>query len=316
MRLHLVDGTYELFRAHYSRRPPHIREGRDLKATVGLASSMLALLQDPTEAVSHVAIAFDNPIRSIRNDWFEGYKSDEGVPEELRAQFDLAEDAAHSLGMTVWSMDRYEADDALATAAARWRDRVSQVRILTPDKDLGQSIVGERVVLVDRVRRRIIDEAELWKTRGVRPASVPDWLALVGDTADGLPGLAGFGEKTAAALLRAFGHLEAIPANPRDWPPDVRQADRLARTLAAEMEQAVFYRKLATLFDDVPLPERLEDLEWTGVPGDAFDTWCARVGANDLRDRSASTLRTRPESPTAGTPSEEGDPDAVDLPDS
>jgi 5'-3' exonuclease len=297
VRLHVVDGTYELFRAHYSRRPPHVHEGRDLKATVGLASSMLALLHDSTEAVSHVAIAFDNPIRSIRNDWFEGYKSDEGVAEELRGQFDLAEDAVRSLGMTVWSMDRYEADDALATAAARWRDRVSQVRILTPDKDLGQSILGERVVLVDRLRRRTIDEAELLKTRGVRPASVPDWLALVGDAADGLPGIAGFGEKTAAALLRAFGHLEGIPANPREWPPGVRQADRLARTLSAEMDRAVFYRKLATLFDDVPLPQRFEDLEWTGVPHESFDAWCALVGANDLRDRSASNLRMRPEKP-------------------
>lgn len=295
MRLHLVDGTYELFRAHYSRRPAHSHAGRDLKATVGLASSMLALLRDPAEAVSHVAIAFDNPIRSIRNDWFDGYKSDEGVAPELRAQFDSAEDAARSLGIVVWSMDRYEADDALATAAARWRDRVDQVRLLTPDKDLGQSIVGQRVVLVDRVRQRTIDEAELLKTRGIRPESVPDWLALVGDAADGLPGIAGFGEKTAAALLRVFGHLEAIPANARDWPPEVRQADRLARTLTAEIDSALFYRKLATLFDDVPLAEGLDELEWTGLPRDAFDAWCVRVGAGDLRDRLGSTLGSRQE---------------------
>jgi 5'-3' exonuclease len=254
VRLHLIDGTYELFRAHFSKRPPHVLDGRDRKATVGLASSMIALLDDPEEAVSHVAIAFDNPIRSIRNEWFDGYKTDEGVPPELLAQFDAAEEAARALGMVVWSMNRFEADDALATGAARWRDRVSQVRVMTPDKDLGQSVLGERVVLVDRLRRRTIDEEELVKTRGVRPESVPDWLALVGDSADGLPGIAGFGEKTAAALLHAFGHLESIPRDPRAWPPHIRQADRLAATLATEMDAAIFYRKLATLFDDVPLP--------------------------------------------------------------
>jgi 5'-3' exonuclease len=285
VRLHLVDGTYELFRAHFSRRPPHVREGRELKATVGLASSMLALLEDSEEAVSHVAIAFDNPIRSIRNDWYDGYKTDEGVPPELLAQFDPAEEAARALGMVVWSMDRYEADDALATAAARWRDRVEQVRVLTPDKDLGQSIVGSRVVLVDRLRRRTIDQDELLKSRGLRPESVPDWLALVGDTADGIPGIAGFGEKTAALLLRAFGHLEAIPREARAWPGEVRQGPRLAETLARELEQAIFYRKLATLIVDVPLPERLEDLEWMGVPREAFKRWCTEVGAEDLRER-------------------------------
>jgi 5'-3' exonuclease len=286
MRLHLVDGTYELFRAHFSRRPPHDHGGVDLKATVGLAAAMLALLHDEEERVSHVAIAFDNPIRSIRNDWFDGYKTDEGVPAELLAQFDLAEEAARALGMVVWSMDRYEADDALATGAARFRDGVEQVRVLTPDKDLGQALAGRRVVLVDRARKRVIDEDEFFVRRGVRPASVPDWLALMGDAADGIPGLAGFGEKTAAALLRAFGHIEGIPAAPRSWPPEVRQAERLAATLAAERPQALLYRKLATLFDDVPLAERLEDLAWRGVPRPAFEAWCDSVGApSDVRQR-------------------------------
>ena len=287
MRLHVVDGTYELFRAHFSKRPGHEHDGRDLKATTGLASSMLALLHDEGEAVSHVAIAFDNPIRSVRNEWFPGYKTDEGVPPELLAQFDLAEDAAHAVGMTVWSMDRYEADDALATAAARWRDHVEQVRVLTPDKDLGQSIRGERVVQVDRLRNRVIDESELWKKRGIRPESVPDWLALVGDTADGIPGLPGFGEKTAAALLREYRHLEGIPHAPSSWPGEIRGADRLAATLAGQMDAVLLYRKLATLIDDVPLPERLEDLAWRGVPRDAFEAWCDRVGANQL-------LKSRP----------------------
>ncbi len=285
MRLHVVDGTYELFRAHFSKRPAHEHEGRDLKATVGLASSMLALLHDGEERVSHVAIAFDNPIRSIRNDWFAGYKTDDGVPLELLAQFDAAEDAARSVGMAVWSMNRYEADDALATAAARWRDEVEQVRVLTPDKDLGQAIRGERVVQVDRVRKAVIDENELWKRRGVRPKSIPDWLALVGDAADGLPGIAGFGEKTAAALLGKYGHLEDIPGAATSWPGDIRSAERLAATLAGEMQAALLYRKLATLVEDVPLPERLEDLAWTGVPRGAFEAWCDRVGVSQLKSR-------------------------------
>jgi 5'-3' exonuclease len=280
MRLHVVDGTYELFRAHFSKRPD-----RDSKATVGLAASMLALLHDDQEAVSHVAIAFDNPIRSIRNDWFDGYKTDEGVPPELLAQFDLAEDAARSLGMTVWSMDRFEADDALATAAARWQGEVEQVRILTPDKDLGQCIRGQRVVQIDRLRKAFIDEPEVLRRRGVRPQSIPDWLALVGDTADGIPGIPGFGERTAAALLRIHDHIESIPQASASWPPDVRGADRLAATLRERMTDALLYRKLATLFEDVPLPERLEDLAWRGVPRAAFAAWCDRMDANDLRDR-------------------------------
>jgi 5'-3' exonuclease len=260
-------------------------DGRDLKATVGLAASMLGLLHDAEEKVSHVAIAFDNPIRSVRNDWFDGYKTDEGVAPELLAQFDLAEDAARSLGMVVWSMDQYEADDAMATAAARFCDQVEQVRLLTPDKDLGQSIRGRRVVQVDRLRQRVTDEDELLLRRGVAPTSIPDWLALVGDSADGIPGIAGFGERTAALLLRAYGHLEGIPRDPSAWPAEIRGAHRLAATLAEEMPLARLYRKLATLIDDVPLPERLEDLAWRGVPRAAFESWCERLGTTELRDR-------------------------------
>jgi 5'-3' exonuclease len=283
MRLHLVDGTYELFRAHFSHRPAHVHGGRDLKATVGLAESMLALLGDADEGVSHIAIAFDNPIRSVRNDWYDGYKTDEGVPAEILAQFDPAEDAARALGIVVWSMDRYEADDALATAAARWRDSVEQVRILTPDKDLGQCIFGEKVVVVDRMRRKVTDEQALLGKRGIRPSHVADWLALVGDTADGFPGIEGFGEKTAAALLRAFGRIEDIPRDPRAWPGEIRQRDRLAGTLAAQMQDALLYRKLATLITDVPLPESLEDLRWPGIPREPFEAWCESIGAGTVR---------------------------------
>jgi 5'-3' exonuclease len=283
-RLHLVDGTYELFRAHFSKRPPHRGpDGRDAKATVGLAASMLNLLHDRDEAVTHVAIAFDNPIRSVRNEWFDGYKTEEGVPPELLAQFDAAEDAARALGMVVWSMDRYEADDALATGAARWGGAVDQVRLLTPDKDLGQCIRGRRVVQVDRMRRALIDEEELMRRRGIAPASLPDWLALVGDTADGIPGIPGFGEKTAAALLRVYGRIEAIPDDARGWPADVRGAPRLAAALSERREAALLYRKLATLIDDVPLREELGELAWNGLPAEAFLAWCDRLRASDLR---------------------------------
>jgi 5'-3' exonuclease len=280
MRLHVVDGTYELFRAHFSKRPE-----RPSKATVGLAAAMVALLHEEEEAVTHVAIAFDNPIRSVRNDWFDGYKTDEGVPPELLEQFDAAEEAALALGMVVWSMKQYEADDALATAVKRWAGDVEQVRILTPDKDLGQCLRGQRVVQVDRVRRRIIGEEDLLARRGIRPWSVPDWLALVGDSADGIPGLPGFGEKTAATLLRRFEHLEAIPKDAAAWPTDVRGADKLAATLVVRMEDALLYRKLATLIDDVPLRESLEDLRWRGVPKRAFAGWCDRMRVRDLTDR-------------------------------
>lgn len=284
-RLHLVDGTYELFRAHFSHRPEHVHAGRDLKATVGFVESMLGLLRDPSERVTHIAIAFDNPIESVRNDWFDGYKTGAGVPAPLLAQFGLAEEAARALGIVVWSMDRHEADDALATAAARWRDAVEQVRILTPDKDLGQCIRGQLVVLVDRMRRRVIDEQELWQRRGLRPAHVPDWLALVGDAADGIPGIAGFGEKTASALLRVFDRLEGIPSDWRAWPDTIRQRARLADTLHVEMSVALLYRKLATLIEDVPLAESLEDLRWRGAAPEVWAGWCDGVGASKLRDQ-------------------------------
>jgi 5'-3' exonuclease len=261
MRLHLVDGTFELFRAHFSKRPARLSpDGRDVKATHGLAESMRALLRDPAEAVTHVAVAFDNPIRSFRNDLFAGYKTEEGVPPELLAQFDGAEEAVRALGLTVWSMRDFEADDALATAAARFRDQVEQVRILTPDKDLGQCISGRRVVQVDRIRGVEIDEEALRVRRGVGPGSIPDLLALVGDTADGIPGLPGFGARTAAALLARHVHLESIPSDGASWPAGIRGATRLAATLASEREAALLYRRLATLVRDVPIGESLDDL--------------------------------------------------------
>jgi 5'-3' exonuclease len=286
-RLHLVDGTFELFRAHYAKRPGHTTpDGRPFKAVAGLVSSLLYLLGDRDEAVTHVAIAFDNPIRSFRNDLYDGYKTEEGVDPELLAQFDAAEDAARALGIVVWSMDRWEADDALGTAAVRFADRVGQVRILSPDKDLGQVVRTDRIVLVDRIRQRVIDETGVRAARGVPPVAVPDLLALVGDTADGIPGLDGFGAKGAAAVLAAFGRIEDIPHDAARWPASVRGAERLARTLAAEREVALLYKRLATLALDVPLAEDLDDLRHAGLPA-SFRSWCERHGLARLAERAA-----------------------------
>jgi 5'-3' exonuclease len=288
MRLHLVDGTYELFRAHFSPRPGHSAPGgQDVKATVGLMSSLLMLLHDDTEAVTHVAVAFDNPIRSFRNALFAGYKTEEGVPPELLAQFDLAEEAVRALGVRVWSMKEHEADDALATAASRWAAEVEQVRLLTPDKDLGQCVRGRKVVQVDRRQEKELDEYAVKAKLGVPPVSVPDLLALVGDDADGIPGLKGFGDKGAAALLTAYGHLEAIPDDAAAWTVRPRGADKLAATLKAHREDAKLYRRLATLVTDAPLPDTksLKDLEWKGVPAREYEALCDRLGLTTLKRR-------------------------------
>ena len=240
-RLHLVDGTYELYRAHFSPRPGHIDpSGADRKATVGLVASLLALLSEADEAVTHLAVAFDNPIRSFRNDLFPAYKSDEGVPPELRAQFDPVEEAVRAIGVTVWSMQEHEADDALASGARRFAGEVDQVRIMSPDKDLAQCLRDDRVVQVDRRQRKVTDEATFRGARGFAPTSVPDFLALTGDTADGIPGLPGFGEKGASLLVGAYEHLEAIPDDPLLWTVKPRGAAQLAATLSARREEALF----------------------------------------------------------------------------
>jgi 5'-3' exonuclease len=283
-RLHLVDGTYELYRAHYAKRPDHRDpSGADRKATVGVVSSLLALLHEADEAVTHLAVAFDNPIRSFRNDLFDGYKSDEGVPPELRSQFDAVEEAVRAIGVTVWSMREHEADDGMATGARAFAGQVGQVRILTPDKDLGQCLRGDQVVQLDRRQKKLIDEAAFRAARGFAPGSMPDFLALTGDTADGIPGLTGFGEKSASMLLGVYPHLEDIPDDPAAWRARPRRAEELAATLAAHRDEAQLYRTLATLVDTVPLRETLDDLRFRGVPRAAFEAWCDRVGTNTLR---------------------------------
>jgi 5'-3' exonuclease len=289
MRVHLVDGTFELYRAHFSPRPGRTARlgGRttDVKATVGLVASMVALLHDPAEQVTHIAIAFDNPIVSFRNELFDGYKSDEGVPPELHAQFDLAERAMRALGIVVWSMDRWEADDALATAATRFAPAAEQIRILTPDKDLGQVVDGRHVIQLDRIRKKEIDEDGVRAARGVGPASIPDLLGLVGDDADGIPGLPGFGAKSAAKLLARYGTIEAIPRTAEEWDVKVTGAPRLSATLEAARDDALLYKRLATLVRDVPLAESLDDLAFRGVPRAAFEAFADELALGDLRSR-------------------------------
>jgi len=282
--LHLVDGTYELFRAHYSPRPSHrAPSGRDAKATVGVVQSLLALLHDTGEAVTHIAVAFDNPIRSFRNDLFKQYKNEEGVPPELLAQFDAVEEAVRSIGIVVWSMREYEADDGLASGARRFRDEADQVRILTPDKDLGQCLQGDRVVQVDRRQKKVTDEAAFRAERGFGPQSVPDFLALTGDTADGIPGLPGFGKRSASLLIGAYERLERIPADSSQWKVTPRGALQLAATLVERRADAFLYRKLATLVDTVPLEHSLEDLRYRGAPRARFENWCDELGVPRLK---------------------------------
>lgn len=284
MRLHLIDGTYELYRAHYSHRPDHFTpSGSDAKATVGVVESLLTLLHDPEEAVTHLAVVFDNPIRSFRNDLFPFYKSDEGVPPELRAQFDAVEEAVRSIGVTVWSMREYEADDGLASGARRFRDQVEQVRILTPDKDLGQCLRGDRVVQINRQQKKAINEAAFRAERGFGPQSMPDFLALAGDSADGIPGLTGFGKKNASMLVGAYERIERIPADASQWEVAPRGAQRLATTLIERRAEALLYRELATLVDAVPLVDSLDDLEFRGVPRTRFMSWCDELGVHRLK---------------------------------
>jgi 5'-3' exonuclease len=282
-RVHVVDGTFELYRAHFSPRPDHAGpDGKDLKATVGVASSMLTLLQDKDEAVTHLAVAFDNPIVSFRNALFAGYKTDEGVPPVLRAQFDDVEAACRALGITVWSMDRFEADDALAAAAARYASDATQVRILTPDKDLNACLDGDRVVTVDRIRKRVRTQAAMTVELGFPTRLMADHLALVGDDADGIPGVPGIGARTSAQLLAQFGGLDAIPDNASAWPAGIRGAARLAASLAGMRAEARLYRTLATLRTDAPISEDVETLRWNGVPRAAFEAWCAKVGVDRM----------------------------------
>ena len=284
MKIHLIDGTYELFRGFYGPPPKKAPDGREVGATVGLLRSLLALLSDPE--VTHIGCAFDHVVESFRNDLYEGYKTGEGINPELLGQFPLAEEAVAAMGIVVWPMIEFEADDAIATAAVRFQDEpdVEQVVVCSPDKDLAQLVRGNKVVCWDRRREIVYDEAAVIEKYGVAPESIPDWLALVGDAADGIPGIPAWGAKSAAGLLAQFPHIEDIPEDITQWGISAGRAKRLAANLAEQRQEAFLYRRLTTLRTDVPLTEEPADLEWRGARAD-FRVLCAALGANDLPEK-------------------------------
>jgi len=283
MRLHLLDGTYELHRAYFGAPPRKAPDGTEIGAVHGLIASTLRLLQD--EGVTHLGAAFDTVIRSFRNDLFPGYKTESGTPDELLAQFPHAEEGLEAIGVVVWRMEEYEGDDAIASAAARFADQVEQVVMLSPDKDLAQCVRGTGVVGYDRRKGAFIDEQGVWEKFGVAPESIPDYLALVGDSADNLPGLPGWGAKSSSFALAEYRHLESIPLEAHLWKPGVRGVDRLVESLRRGIAEALVYRFLATLRRDVPIAEDLGDLKWEGVPRERFGEFCDRWGFGSLRQR-------------------------------
>jgi len=285
VKLHLVDATFELFRAFYSRPEEHGPDGRPVNAVRGLLESMLSLLREPD--LTHIAAATDHVIESWRNDLFPGYKSSAGVDRALLVQFEDAERALRALGITTWAMVEDEADDAIATGVARFGGdpRLEQVIICSVDKDLAQCVRGERVVLRDRMRTITYDEAGVVAKFGVSPESIPDYLALVGDSADGYPGLPGWGSKSAAAALARFAHIDAIPDSPLEWEVPLRNAVRLAATLQQQRADALLYRRLATLNTDAAISGDLDSLAWGGVPRQRFLALCDELGFDRIRER-------------------------------
>ncbi len=283
MKLYLIDGTYELFRHHFGAPPRQTPDGTEIGATAGIIASTLALLTDPE--VTHVAAAFDSVIESFRNVMYPSYKDSTGMEEDLLSQFPLAERAMRAIGVTVWSMYDYEADDALATGARRWVDDVGEVVIMTPDKDLSQLYGDPRIRGYNRREGLFIDRDSVVEKFGVEPESIPDYLGLVGDTADGLPGLPGWGAKSSGTILARYGHLERIPLDVALWDVKVRGADKLATTLVEGMGEALLYRYLAQLRTDVPLPDTLTDLEWQGVPRRRYEALCDELGLDGLKSR-------------------------------
>lgn len=283
MKLHLVDGTYELFRSYYGGRPSVAPDGMEVGAVRSLMRSMLNLVT--VEEATHVGVAFDHGIESFRNELFDGYKTGAGIDPKLFAQFDLAEEAIAAMGLTVWPMVEFEADDAIGAAALRWRDDVEQVVICSPDKDMGQCVVDDRVVLNDRMRKKVYDQAGIREKFGVEPASIPDYLALMGDTADGIPGLARWGAKSSSTVLARYKTLADIPDSEADWDIKVRGAAGLAKTLREGREDAELYKRLATLRTDVPLAESLGDLEWQGADREVLGAMCERLGDHSFMER-------------------------------
>jgi len=287
MKIYLVDGTYELFRSHFGAPPRTAPDGREVGATLGLLRSLLMLVTTP--GITHVACAFDHVIESFRNGLYPGYKTGAGVDATLLAQFSLAEEAVAALGLVVWPMVEFEADDALASATARFTHEaaVEQIVLCSPDKDLAQLVSRDRIVGWDRRRNIVLDEAGVVEKFGVRPQSIPDWLGLVGDAADGFPGIPGWGAKSAAAVLAHYEHLEAIPADPHTWglpALSVSRAARLAESLTQHRAEVLLFRTLATLREDVPVQETLAELEWQGADSRLYEV-CHRLGDDKFPER-------------------------------
>jgi 5'-3' exonuclease len=291
MDVYLVDGTYELFRYFFAVPSGQDGSGAEIGAVRGVLSSMMSMIEG---GVTHIGVATDHVVESFRNDLFPGYKTSEGVPPELLSQFPLLENALQLMGVVVWPMVEFEADDALASAAAKasQEPRVGQVVICTPDKDLSQSVVGTRVVQLDRRRETTRDELGVEAKFGVKPQSIPDYLAVVGDSADGYPGIAGWGQKAAALTLSKYAHLEEIPKDWRHWDPSIRRARPLAESLFGSWNDALLFRTLATLRLDVPVFDSVDELRWKGAcPG--FEAYCAGIRAPDLYRRASAKASSR-----------------------
>jgi 5'-3' exonuclease len=296
MDVYLIDGTYELFRHFYAVPATADVQGQEIAATRGVLTSILSMID---RGATHLAVATDHVVESFRNNLYPGYKTSEGVPQELLTQFPILEDALLAMGVVVWPMIEYEADDALASAAAKAAkaDRVGRVLICTPDKDLSQCVVGTRVVQLDRRRDVMRDEAGVVAKFGVKPRSIPDYLALVGDSADGFPGLPGWGQKAAALALSQYSHLEEIPKDWQQWHPSIKRARLLSESLVNGWNDVLLFRTLATLRLDVPVFDTVDDLRWQG-PRKNFEECCRQMRASDLFRRVTSVESTRPPSPS------------------
>lgn len=291
LQLHLVDGTYELFRHYYALPSARDKDGQEVGAVRGVLASLLGMLR---EGATHIAVATDHFIESFRNELWPGYKTSAGVEPDLLAQFPLLEDVLRAAGIVVWPMVEFEADDALAAAAltAARDPGVERVIICTPDKDLAQTVQGTRIVQLNRRTKAVLDEAGVVQKFGVPPASIPDYLALVGDAADGYPGLPGWGPKSSAAVLGKFGHLEAVPDDYRQWRVKVPSPATLADTLARQRDLALLFRRLATLRTDLSLFQDVEELRWNG-PTAAFDTFAQRLDDARTGPREPATAKVR-----------------------
>jgi 5'-3' exonuclease len=290
MDVHLIDGTYELFRHFFAVPAAADASGQEIGATRGVLNSVLSMVE---AGATHIGVATDHVVESFRNDLYPGYKTSEGVAPELLSQFPILEEALEAMGVVVWPMVYFEADDALASAAgkAAQDDRVKQVLICTPDKDLGQCVVGTRVVQLDRRQNILRDEATVVAKFGVTPQSIPDYLAVVGDSADGFPGVTGWGPKAAALVLSQYLHLEDIPKDWQAWHPSIRKARLLSESLFNAWSDAMLYRTLATLRLDVPVFNTVDDLRWKG-PRPNFEEHCRRMNSPGLL-RRATTAGTR-----------------------